>query len=143
MKGIRESLTDCIDCVLDVRDSIGVALAEISIVHRTWTGERVGDGSFSDVVTALKPTPQIRDFSHDVRVTEGGAVKQGDLILVGVSRHSFPTEGLLRTEVTSTKEEKMIKVGPHFYRTIHVKEKLVTWDIHIRKINQDETEKET
>lgn len=140
MTGIRASLTDCIDCILGVRDDIGAALADISIITRTWTGERVGDGTFTDVVTALKPTPQIKDFSHDVRVSEAGAVKQGDLILVGVSRHAFPTEASLRTDVVSAVQEKMIKVGRHFYRTIHVKEKLVTWDIHIRKINQDETE---
>lgn len=143
MKGIRESLTDCIDCILDVRDSIGAALADISIVHRTWTGERVGDGTFTDKITPLKPTPQIRDYSHDVRVSEAGAVKQGDLILVGISRNAFPDESLLRTDVKSMKEEKLIKVGSHFYRTVHVREKLVTWDLHIRKVNQDETEKET
>jgi hypothetical protein len=143
LKGIRESLSDCIDCVLSVRDGIGASLAGVSIIHRRWAGERVGDGTFTDQVTPLKPTPQIRDYSHDVRVSEAGSVKQGDLILVGVSRSAFPDEATLRTDVRSPKEEKMIKVGRHFYRTVHVREKLVTWDLHIRKINQDETEKET
>lgn len=139
MKGLRESLSDCIDCVLSVRDDMGAALDDVSIIERTWAGERVGDGSFADVMTPLRPTPQIRDYSHDVRVSEAGSVKQGDLILVGISRNLY-TEPQLRTDVDAKNKEKLIKVGRHFYRTIHVKEKLVTWDIHIRKVNQDETE---
>lgn len=143
MSGIRESLTHCIDDILGVRDCIGAALADVSIITRSWTGQRVGDGSFTDVVEPLRPTPQIKDYGHDVRVTEAGAVKQGDLLLIGISRNKYPTEASLRTDVKSVREEKMIQVGKHFYRTIHVKEKLVTWDVQIRKINQDETEKET
>jgi len=143
LSGLRKSLEGCIDSILGIRECIGAQLADVFFVTRTWTGERVGDGDFEDEVSQMSPTPQIKDYSHDIRVSEGGAVKQGDLILVGVSRNAYPDEATLRTDVADVRIEKMIKVGKHFYRTINVREKLVTWDMQIRKIKQDETEKET
>jgi hypothetical protein len=139
---IRKGLLDCIDKVLEVRECIGAQLAEVSIVTRTWTGERPGDGTFTDVEVPMSPLPQIKDFSHNVRITDASAVKQGDLILIGISQNAYPDENTLRTDTGIKNVEKMIKVGRHYYRTISVKQKLVTWDIQVRKINQDETEKE-
>jgi len=137
---IRKGLLDCVDKILEIRESIGAQLADVSIITRTWSGERIGDGSFTDVEVPMYPIPQIKDFSHNIRVSEAGAVKQGDLILVGISQNSYPDESMLRTDTGSNTVEKMIKVGNHFYRTVYVKQKLVTWDVQVRKVNQDETE---
>ena len=139
---LRASLGKCIDSILSVRECIGAQLADVSFVTRTWAGERVGDGTFKDVETAMHPLPQIKDYSHNIRVTEASAIKQGDLLLVGISRNQYPDENMLRTDTGSATVEKFIKVGRHFYRTISVREKLVTWDIQVRKVSQDETEKE-
>lgn len=139
---LRDELTECIDeCVLGVREELGLQLAEVSIVTRTWTAEEPGDGSFSDNVEVLSPSPQIVDYSHNIRVQEAGAIKQGDLILKMIPRATY-TEEQLRTDTGIKNVEKFIKVGNHYYRTIHVKENLVTWDIHIRKVSKDETEGE-
>lgn len=140
MSDIRKGLLDCVDKILEIRESIGAQLADVSIITRTWSGERIGDGSFTDVEVPMYPIPQIKDFSHNIRVSEAGAVKQGDLILVGISQNSYPDESMLRTDTGSNTVEKMIKVGNHFYRTVYVKQKLVTWDVQVRKVNQDETE---
>jgi hypothetical protein len=138
---IRESLLRCTDKILETRENIGAQLADAYIITRTWSGERPGDGSFSDVESKIYPTPEIKDYSHDVRVQEAGAYKSGDLVLVGISRNQYPEEEPLRTDTTERNVEKFIKVGTHYYRTIHIKEKLVTWDLHIRKVAQDETER--
>ena len=137
---IRKSLLNCVDSILGIRDGIGASLADIEIITRTWSGRRVGEGTFSETSVDVKPTPQIMDFSHNIRVSEAGAVKAGDLVLVGISRNQFPDEAVLRTDNSDKKVEKLYKVGDHFYRTIHIKEKLVTWDVHVRKILKDETE---
>ena len=137
---IRESLGKCIDQILGVRDGIGATLAEVDIITRTWTGRRVGEGTYSESVVPVKPSPQIVDFSHNVRVTEAGAVKSGDLILKGISRTQFPDEAVLRTDNVSKQVEKRYKIGTHYYTVIHIKELLVTWDVHVRKILQDENE---
>lgn len=137
---IRASLLECVDEILGIRDCIGATLAPVTLVTRTWTGARVGDGEFEDEETLMEPSPEIVDYSHSLRLQDGGTYKQGDLILKNVSRKSYPEESDLRTDTGVKNVEKFIKVGAHYYRTIHIKEKLVTWDIQVRKIAQDETQ---
>ena len=137
---IKASLGDCLDEILSIRDCIGAALAPVSIITRSWSGARVGEGEFSDEEEDLKPTPQIKDYSHDIRLQQGGAYKQGDLLLRGISKNSYPEEVALRTDTGVKNVEKFIKVGSNYYRTVNVKENLVTWDIQVRKIAQDETQ---
>lgn len=137
---MRKGLLDCVDEILGVRDCLGLNLADCYIVTRTWAGERVGDGEFSDVSEQIKPSPSISDFSHNVRTTESSSVKSGDLILGNISRNKYPDEQTLRTDTLQKNVEKFIKVGRHYYRTIHVKEELLTWEVHVRKVLQDETE---
>lgn len=138
---IRASLLDCLDDILEVRDCIGAKLADCYIITRTWSGERPGDGTFTDVTEQILPTPNIKNLSHDVRVTEAGAYKSGDLILQSISKHMYPDEAKLLTTTKSKKVQKFIKVGKHYYTTIGIVEHLVTWDIQIRKVSQDETER--
>lgn len=138
---LRENLAGCIDKVLEVRENIGAQLADVFFVTRTWTGRRPGDGTFTDVTEQMKPTPCIKDFSHDIRLQAGGNYKAGDLLLTSISRNKFPDESKLLTTTSVGNVVKFIKVGPHFYRTISVKENFVTWDIHVRKTRQDQTER--
>lgn len=140
MSGIRDSLTDCVDDILAIRQDIGAELATVDFVTRVWSGQRIGDGSFSDTLERMFPLPCIKDLSHDVRLTEGGSIKQGDLILTGVSRNQYPDEEKLRTDTGLRNVEKFYKIGPHYYRTMHIKERLVTWDVHVRKVLLDEQE---
>lgn len=141
MSNFRESFTDCVDKILGIREEMGAQLADVFFVTRTWSGERTGDGDFSDTIEQMSPLPEIVDYSHDVRLQQAGTYKQGDLILRSVSRNQYPDEDKLRTDTLERNVEKFLKVGDHFYRTIHIKEKLVTWDIHVRKVAQDETER--
>lgn len=129
-----------LDCILGIRDDIGVGLGPVCLVTRTWSGERVGDGSYTEVITKMLPTPEIKDFSHDVRVSDAGAIKSGDLILKTIDKNRF-SEDELRTDTGEEKIEKFIKVKTHRYRTIHIKEKVFFWDVHIRKVSEDETER--
>lgn len=137
---MRAGLLDCVDEILGVRDCLGLNLADCYIVTRTWTGERPGDGTFTDVSTQILPSPSVADYSHNVRTTEASTVKSGDLILGNISRNKFPDELVLRTDTLLQNVEKFIKVGRHYYRTIHIKEELLTWAVHVRKILMDETE---
>jgi len=137
---IRTSLLKCVDKILGVRELIGATIQPVDLITRTWSGERVGDGSFTETTLPIKPDPCIVDVAHDLRLTESGAVKAGDLIIQSISRNKFPDELTLRTDTTSKKVQKIYKVGKHFYHLVHIKEQLVTWELHIRKIRFDETE---
>jgi hypothetical protein len=119
---------------------MGAQLADVFFVTRTWTGTRPGDGNFTDVEEKMNPLPEIRDYSHSLRLLESGSIKQGDLLLVGVSRNKYPEEAKLLTTTDSKNTEKYYRIGKHFYRTIFIKERLVTWDIQVRKVTVDERE---
>lgn len=136
---IRANLGHCIDKILGIREQIGAQLADVDLVERTWSGKRQGDGTFTDVVTRLSPAPEIVDYSHNIRTSEAGAVKSGDLILRGISPKY--TEDQLKTQTDSKSKERFYKLGTNYYTCVNVRERLVTWDVHIRKISQDETER--
>lgn len=139
LSNLRASLLKSVDCILGIREGLGAELAEVYIITRTWAGERPGDGEFIDVSKDLRPWPHIVDLGHNINVAEAGSIKQGDLILKQISRNLFTELDLLTcTDIDNV--EKFIKVGNHYYRTIHVKEKLLTWDVHIRKVSEDEQE---
>lgn len=138
---IKAGLLDCLDSVLGVRDCIGANLADMYIITRKWTGKRVGDGKYTEEAVTMKPTPQIKDYGHDIRIGQAGAMKQGDLILVGISKNKFPEESTLRTDTGIKNVEKLWKIGDHYYRVKHIKSNLVTWDVHVTKVLKDENEK--
>lgn len=137
---LRANLLKCSDKILSIREDMGAQLADVFIITRTWTGDRVGEGDFTDVSEKITPTPSIMDFSHDVRVTEAGAVKAGDLILTGVSLKLYPSEATLRTQTTAKNIQKMYKINSHYYHVVRIVERFVSWDIQLRKIRVDEAE---
>jgi hypothetical protein len=138
---IRDSILGCSDKILGIREQIGAQINDVYLITRTWSGERVGDGSFSDKREKISPTPQIVDYSHNIRVTDIGSVKAGDLLLKGISINKYPDELTLRTDTGNKRIEKLYNIGKHFYRSINIKENLITWDLQVRKILQDETER--
>jgi hypothetical protein len=137
---LRKDLMKCVDKILGIREDIGAQLADIYLIERTWSGRRAGDGTFVDRSALLSPIPQIVDYSHDIRVSEAGAYKSGDIILKGISMNKW-SESQLLTLTDQRNIERFYKVGGHYYTAIHVKENFVTWDVHLRKVSQDETER--
>ena len=138
---LREDLLDCVDSTLEIRQDICAQIADVFLVTRTWSGERPGDGEFEDDETILDPMPSIKDFSHDVRLRQGGSVKQGDLFLIGLSQNKYPNEDDIRTDTRDKNVEKFYRIEAHYYRVINIRKRLVTWNVHIRKRAQDETER--
>jgi hypothetical protein len=131
------SLADCIDSVLSVRDKAGLVLKECSIVNRKWSGKTVGDGRASDTVTKIYPSPGVKDLSHNIRLVEGGAVKQGDLFLIGISKNKYEDSDL-RADTGKKNQERFIRVGEDLYTVISVKENYLTWDIQVRRLSSQE-----
>lgn len=135
---IIDGLKGCIDSVLSVRDCIGAALHPVEIMTRTWSGERPGDGTAKEKTEVIKPSPYIVDYSHNLRLTEGGSIRQGDIILKNISKNTYPKETSLDCSVDSPKVEKYYLINERLYTVIHVKENYLTWDVHLRK-RSDET----
>ena len=132
--GVLDGLKDCLDDVLSIPGDLGLRLHQVFQVTRTWQGPMVGDGSFTDEVVEVLPQPGIKDFTHSVRVLEGGSIKQGDLILTGVSKNAYPEESDVDLK-SADHVEKFYRVGCNDYRVVSVKENLLTWDIQVRRLS--------
>lgn len=133
MSNLIDGLKDCSDAILSIRESIGADKRKVYIVTRTWSGAQPGDGQATEVTEEVSPTPGIRDFSHDMRIREGGIVKQGDLMLKMLSKHRYPCEADVRLTSSDASVEKFYLVGKERYRVIAIVEKHLTWDVQVRR----------
>lgn len=132
-KGIVPALLPAIDSILSIRDSIGALIEPMFLVTRTWSGAEPGAGTASDNVVQLLPTPAMKNFSQDVRLREGGAVKAGDIILKGISKNKFDLAELDGTS-PGLNVEKFYRIGVKLYTVINVTENYVTWDVQLREL---------
>lgn len=139
--GLIDSLLPSMDSILGVRDQIGAALKPVWFVTRTWYTDdtlatestALGQGSAQDQETQLLPSPRIREFSQDLRLVEGGMVKRGDLILSGISKQTYREKDLDGSSCAGN-IETLFKVGDKLYQVISVRERLVTFDVHVREL---------
>jgi len=94
-KSILDGLRGGLDSVLALRDTLGVALAEVALVERRWSDANIGDGNATDTVKKMWPSPQIVDLSQDIRLMDGGSMRRGDLILKSISKNKYDRQTLL------------------------------------------------
>jgi hypothetical protein len=132
--GVIDSLMPAIDSILGVRDSIGAVIQPVFLVTRTWSGSTIGEGVAHDAEAQMLPSPGLKDFSQDIRLREGGSVKQGDIILTNVSKNSYK-EADLDGSSSKANVEKLYRVGAKLYQVINVAEKYVTWDVQLRQLS--------
>ena len=132
---LLETLKGNLDATLGVRDAIGAQLYSIAFLRRSWTGDRPGEGTAKDVITLVKPTPQLYEYAHDIRLLEGGSVKQGDILLKNISKNAYPEEAMIDGSSVSTNVENFYLINGKIYNVIQVKSKYVTWDVQLRKLS--------
>jgi len=128
------SLRRCIDSVLVVRERIGADHQPVVLITRTWDGRERGDGDYTDVETPITPTPRVKSLAHNVRLTEGGAIKQTDLFIESISMNGFPLESDVDCSTADQKVEKFYKIGDYHYRVISVVQRHVVWDVQVRRM---------
>ncbi len=131
---IIESLKDCSDAILGIRDSIGADLKKIYVVTRTWSGGEVGEGNVVDSEMILVNTPHIVDLSLNFRALEGGNVKQGDLLLKMVDKQRYPRETFEPTTL-GPGQERFMRIGEQLYTVIAVRERYLQFDIQVRPLS--------
>lgn len=131
--GLISDLTSVADDILGVRDDLGAAIHDVYILTRTWSGTEPGDGSKTDSTAQVTPTPAIKDLAHDFKAQEAGNYEQGDLILKGISKQSYPNESDIDLSTGSDDVQKFYQINGKLYQVISVKERYITWDVQIRK----------
>lgn len=130
------------DSVLAVRDSIGAQLHLVYRVTRTWTGKQIGDGAATDSTEQILPTPAIKEFAHDLRLQEGGVIRQGDILLKGLSKNLYPNKSDVDGSTGSLLVQRYYALDDSLYTVINVKENYVTWDVLVRKVSHNTRYKE-
>lgn len=139
--GIQDALLPVIDDILCAVESVGAFIKKVSLVTRTWytdadktTLATTVGGYATDVIVAMHPNPTMKDYSQDIRLREGGAVKQGDIILKNVSKNQYAEEDL-DGSTSAPNIEKFYLVGAKLYQVINVTEELVTWRVQLREMS--------
>lgn len=127
LPGLQKSL----ESILTIKDDLGVSLVEVHLIKRRWTGQNIGDGDAVDEAKQILPSPRVVDLAHDLRLVEGGSIQRGDLILKDILKTKY-TRSQLMLEHEPTNVEGFYLVNGRYYKAIHVKEKLLTWSVHVR-----------
>jgi hypothetical protein len=128
LTGLRKSLNS----ILSIRDKVAIIHAVFQVTRR-WSGSEIGEGEFVDEKVRMLPTPGFREFGNDVRLNEAGAIKQGDIILKGISKVNYPTEKDLDCSSADASTERFWLIDDKEYTTINIKESYLTWDVQVRK----------
>jgi len=134
MTKLVDSIKGCSDKIFEIRDKLGAALKPVYIVTRTWTGREPGEGTVTEVVQEILPVPGIRDLAHDRRVREGGTATEGDLVIYHISKKNYPNESDINCKTAAKNIVKLYKIGSDLYRVVHVHERYVSWDVHVKRL---------
>jgi hypothetical protein len=130
---IVEDVLSITDDILGLRDELGAIKHKVYIVTRTWP-EVKGVGAYVEEVAQILPTPFLQDYSQDLRVREGGNIRQGDIVLKHISKQSYPSEDKIDCSVPDSKKmEKYYKINNRLYEVVNVKEDYVYWNVQVRK----------
>lgn len=132
MPSIIEDVLACTDEILGIRDDIGAVKHPIYVLTRTWSGTERGNGTPVDSIEQILPTPYIVDLFANIRLREGGKVQEGDLMMKTISKQSYPSKDFITLKVPNNKTEKFYYINNKLYEVIHVSEKYVYWNVHIR-----------
>lgn len=129
---IVDDVLSITDDILSIRDQIGAVKEPVYLLTRTWT-EKKGVGQYSDMTETIYPTPYVVDYSHKLSVKEGGAIRQGDIILKHISKQRYSKESMIDCSVDSENKEKFYLIKNRLYEVISVTQDYVYWNVQIRK----------
>lgn len=142
--GLIDSLLPMTDSILGVRDSIGAVIKPVYLLTRTWYTDSgltipaaAPEGFAKDSMIKVLPSPMIKDFSQDIRLREGGAVKAGDIILSSISRNKYQLSDLDGTS-SAPNIAKFYLVGVKLYQVINVTESYLTFKVQLRQLSNQQ-----
>ena len=132
--GLIDDLTAIADDIYGVRDDDGAAIQNVYLVTRTWTGTEPGDGTSTDVVAQMLPTPAIINLEHNFHIERAGRYKKGDLLLKGISKGTYSTQASVDLSSNDKAIEKFYRINGELYTMVSIKESYISWDVQIRKV---------
>lgn len=136
MSDIVNDILGCTDEILGLRDELGATKHKVYILTRTWTGSEPGDGAAQDSITQVLPTPYLVDYSHSLRLREGGKIREGDILLKHLSKETYTEESMIDCSVESRNVEKYYYINGRLYTVISITSHYVYWNVLVRKASR-------
>lgn len=133
--GIVQDLVGIADSLYGVRDDIGAVLEPVYLVTRTWSGAAPGDGTFTDAIQHVLPSPAIAELTSSWKLREIG-LQEGSsaTMLSGISKQSWPTRDMVDCTSTAANVEKFYQIAGKLYYVKQVKENYISWTVFITKV---------
>ena len=129
------------DDILSIRDDLGAQKHLVKILKRKGSAvdSELDDFNSVDPVDTIEleilPSPRIVDYSHSLRMKEGGKIRQGDLIVKMISKNAFPGRSTIDGTSADPSETFYYLVNNELYTVVNVTEDYTWWNVHIRKAN--------
>lgn len=139
MSNIVNEILSCTDEILGLRDDLGAIKHLVYVLTRVWSGAELGSGAAVDQLEQILPTPYLIDYSHSLKIREGGKIKEGDIVLKMISKQTYTEERMIDCSVTDKKTEKYYYINGRLYNVISVTYDYVYWNVHIRKTAKQTT----
>jgi hypothetical protein len=111
----------------------------VYLVTKAWP-ERIGRDEPVIEKVKVDPNPYIGDFNHDLRLREGGKIKQGDLMLKYIPFSKYPSEDDVNCKTDSELIQKYYYIDGYLYNVISISKGWAYWNIQIRKANNNREE---
>jgi hypothetical protein len=115
---------------LGVRDRLGLSKAAVSLLTKSWDGKKPGEGSCTESRMEMHPSPTIKDYGHDLRIVEAGAIRQGDLLLKHLDRKLTREQILNQTDRASV--ESYWEIDGRLYKAVKEKDEIFYWSVQVR-----------
>jgi hypothetical protein len=122
------------DSLYGVRDTVGANKELTFQVTRTWTGATPGDGTFTDVVKQVAPSPAIANLGSSWKARQAGLDESGDTMLSGLSKQSYPTRETIDCTSKLPNVERFYMIAHKLYSVVNVEEQYISWTVRIRKV---------
>ena len=136
MSDAISSIKKNLNKVLSVRESVGADLKKCYFVTREWDGRDVGEGNLIiDNNEEITPTPRVVRVRQKSVWKESGSVKEGDIVLTGISKESYPLEEHINGIAEKQNVDRLYKVGDSFFNVIDFTEKHLTWEVLLRPVS--------
>ena len=117
-------------------ESTGFILRRVFVVKRTWSGQYVGEGSYTDIGHEIRPVPFVQPITRRVPMTGGGFRNEQQIRINGISKLNQDMK-TLSPETHNQNEEVFYQVGEERGEIVEVIENLTSMQVFIRVFTND------
>lgn len=134
----RDELREEVDLIRQeiLVDCVGRRLNDWVVVTRTWSGARLGQGTFTDARLVITPKPKLILPEPTNTAHEGGAFEVGDQLVTSISARKYTRTNLgdpdRANPLADNVEQWWEKDGDEQFDVISTELRYLRWRVHLR-----------